>query len=82
MWGFGWLTRLGSPFLKIFWTDISKNLKFFYKSPEIARGAGKICSLIAADTAATNNRRGEARIPRSSVLFRFACLAHSVNSVK
>ena len=27
--GFGWLTRLGSPFLKIFWADISKNLKFF-----------------------------------------------------
>src|SRR5439155_5099667 len=29
MWGFGWLTRLGSPFLKIFWADISKNVEFF-----------------------------------------------------
>ncbi len=31
--GFGWLTRLGSPFLKIFWADISKNLKFFCAGP-------------------------------------------------
>ena len=51
--GFGWLTRLGSPFLKIFWADISKNLNFFCKGPEIAREAGENCSLIAADTAAT-----------------------------
>src|SRR5437762_2803251 len=27
MWSFGWLTRLGSSFLKIFWPDISKNSK-------------------------------------------------------
>jgi hypothetical protein len=52
--GFGWLTRLGSPFLKIFWTDISKNLDFFLQGPlEIAREAGENCSLIAADTAVT-----------------------------
>jgi hypothetical protein len=28
------------------------------------------------------HRKGEARIPRSSVLFRFACPARGVNSVK
>jgi thioredoxin reductase (NADPH) len=47
---FGWLTRLGSPFLKIFWTDISKNLKFFRSGPETAPEAREICSRIAADT--------------------------------
>jgi thioredoxin reductase (NADPH) len=47
---FGWLTRLGSPFLKIFWTDISKNLKFFRAGPETAPEAREICSRIAADT--------------------------------
>ena len=33
---FGWLTRLGSPFLKIFWANISKNFDFFPSGPEIA----------------------------------------------
>jgi hypothetical protein len=51
--GFGWLTRLGSPFLKIFLADISKNFDFFRSDPETAPVRGEICSQIAADTAAT-----------------------------
>lgn len=47
---FGWLTRLGSLFLKIFWTDISKNLKFFRCGSETGSEAREICSRIAADT--------------------------------
>ena len=48
--GFGWLTRLGSPFLKIFWADISKNFDFFRSEPETAPMRGEIGSRIAADT--------------------------------
>jgi len=87
---FGWLTRLGSPFLKIFWADISKNLKFcFCTGPETAPGAGEICSRIAADTpkAFASGQpplqpSGEAQIPRSGMLFRFACPARGVDCVK
>jgi len=86
---FGWLTRLGSPFLKIFWADISKNLKFFRSGPETALEAREICSRIAADTRKRSragsrhyNRRGDAQIPRSGVLFRFACPARGVDCVK
>src|SRR5256885_8852992 len=38
MWSFGWLTRLGSPFLKIFWPDISKNSKIFQIRQHKAHG--------------------------------------------
>jgi hypothetical protein len=52
--GFGWLTRLRSPFLKIFWADISKNLKFFcvgLKTDRQGRGGP------AADAAAITTLR-------------------------
>ncbi len=40
MWSFGWLTRLCSPFLKIFWADISKNLELFCSPALSAAGIG------------------------------------------
>src|SRR5437588_13052337 len=49
MWSFGWLTRLGSPFLKIFWPDISQNFENFKFRAEIAE--------FAADTAAATAGR-------------------------
>jgi hypothetical protein len=51
--GFGWLTRLGSPFLKIFWADISKNLNFFRSDPETALVRGNLFPIPPADKAAT-----------------------------
>jgi hypothetical protein len=54
--GFGWLTRLGSSFLKIFLGDISKNLNFFRCGPETA-SVGEIGPRIVAYTAATKTGR-------------------------
>ena len=58
--GFGWLTRLGSPFLKIFWADISKNFDFFRSEPETAPMRGESALELRLTKPLHYNRDGSA----------------------
>jgi hypothetical protein len=69
--GFGWLTRLGSPFLKIFWADISKNLKFFGAGPKTdPKGPADPAADAGATTTLRERRESLVRASCSTLLVR------------
>src|SRR5438132_7418672 len=65
MWSFGWLTRLGSSFLKIFWPDISKN-----SGTDSKTAGGKVISAgkAAATTLLREGHESLDRAPRSGLI--------------